>query len=125
MDAYIIGADGVNVYRLTGLPEVFEDILLDADGETVIDSKLSDPLTYGMSFEIRPYDVRIRPIERYWVGTEEVYHEWASEPAGSSEPESYARDITREELACVRMLDNVGFVDSVTYRGRTIERMSK
>lgn len=125
MDAYIIGADGVNVYRLTGLPEVIDDILLDADGKTVIDSELSDPLTYSMSFEIRPYDVRIRPIERYWIGTEEVYPEWASEPVGCFEPWSYVRDITREELACVSMLDNVGFIDSITYRGRTIERMSK
>ena len=122
MDAGIIGADRRNVYRLTDEPEVFEDILLDTDGTTILESKLSDPLTYNLTLKLRPYDVYVYPTERYWIGTVEVFPEWAND---YEEPWPYVRGITKEEHACVRLLDNVRSVDSVTYKGRTIERMSK
>ena len=122
MDAYIIGAGGENVYRLTDEPEVFEDILLDDDGTTILDSDPSDPLTYFPTLKLRPYDVYVYPTERYWIGTVEVFPEWAND---YEEPWPYVRGITKEEHACVRLLDNVRSVDSVTYNGRTIERMSK
>ena len=125
MDAYIVGENPRDVYRLTDEPEVIEDILLDADGTTILDSKLSDPLTYGPTLKLRAYDVYVYPIERYWIGTEEFFPERTKVTRNSYDPWPYVRDITGEELACVKMLDSVGFIDSVTYKGRTIERMSK
>ena len=122
MDAYIVGENPRDVYRLTDEPEVIEDILLDADGTTILDSELSDPLTYVLTPNPRAHDVYVYPTERYWIGTVEVFPEWAND---YEEPWPYVRGITKEEHACVRLLDNVRSVDSVTYEGRTIERMSK